>query len=139
MKYKLIFILLSLTAISCSKTEGEGGTASITGKVFFIRYDAGYNFAVDTVPAVEEDVYIIYGTDGPDYDDDYKSSYDGTYKFRNLLKGTYKIFAYTNDSTGASRGLVDNSLPKLPVFIEVGISSDEDKTIEPVYIINNDL
>ena len=40
--------------------------------------------------AEKEDVYIIYGEDKTDlYDDSFETSWDGTYRFEFLRKGTY--------------------------------------------------
>ena len=35
--------------------------------------------------------FIIYGEDGTTYNDDFNSSYDGTYEFKFLQKGKYKV------------------------------------------------
>jgi hypothetical protein len=45
-------------------------------------------------PIADQDVYIIYGAENTFYDDDIKTSYDGSFEFRYLRKGTYKIFVY---------------------------------------------
>jgi len=51
--------------------------------------------------AQEERVYIIYG-DADFYGNDTRTSYDGTYEFDYLRKGSYTIFAYSNCDTCAS-------------------------------------
>jgi len=48
--------------------------------------------------AQEEHVYIIYG-DASYFGDDIKTSYDGTYQFDYLQKGSYTIFAYSKCDT----------------------------------------
>lgn len=91
------FVLLLLIAgivISCKKIEGEGGSSTITGKVYFQDKDNNGNEVGDKYPAQDERVYIIYGPDGTLHNDDYRSSYDGSYRFEFLTNGTYKIFAY---------------------------------------------
>ncbi len=135
----ITIILFTVISTSCKKTEGEGGTSEIFGKVYLIRFDAGYTIASDTVPAPDEDVYIIYGNESSTYNDDFKTSFDGSFVFKYLLKGNYRIFAYTNDSTGAYRGIIDNSGPKVPVIIDVNLGSDESKSTPVIYIIDNNL
>lgn len=83
-----IFFLLSFS--SCTKAEGPGGKATITGKLFKIKGSGDIEVEAD------ESVYIIYGKGGIGYDDDVKTSYDGTYKFEYLRKGDYTIFSYTD-------------------------------------------
>lgn len=90
------FMLLS----SCKKEEGVGGTSSITGKVYVKEYSSAGNLLAEYY-GEEERVYIIYG-DGTTYDDDFRTSYDGSYKFHYLNKGTYKVFCYSRCDTCAS-------------------------------------
>ena len=47
-------------------------------------------------PAPDQDVYLIYGSENTFYDDDVKTSYDGSFEFRYLQKGDYQIFAYSD-------------------------------------------
>jgi hypothetical protein len=115
-KVKLFIIgsLLSMAFlhVSCERTEGEGGRASIEGMIYKIVEDGAvevrnimeggelvseYYFVRDTINAAEEDVYIIYGgnTSGS-YDDRVKTSYNGKYKFNYLVSGNYNVFAYDN-------------------------------------------
>jgi hypothetical protein len=90
------FLLLS----SCKKEEGVGGTSTISGKVYAKEYSSAGNLLAEYY-AQEERVYIIYG-DGTTYDNDFRTSYDGSYKFQYLNKGTYKVFCYSNCDTCAS-------------------------------------
>lgn len=68
----------------------------------------------------DEDVYIIYGDEDDIYDDNIKTSYDGTFKFTNLRQGTYKIFAYSEDESLQE--------PLIPVVesIEIGKNDEGD-------------
>lgn len=70
----------------------------------------------------DEDVYIIYGDDDDIYDDNIKTSFDGTFKFSNLRKGKYKIFAYSKDDNNITE-------PLTPVFEEIEIGGNEDADI----------
>ncbi len=96
---KIVFLsaILSLL-ISCNKTEGQGGTSSIKGKITVENYN-GSGTLKATYPAEDEKVFIIYGSDNTTYSDKTTTSYDGTYRFDNLTPGTYKIYSYSKCST----------------------------------------
>ena len=52
--------------------------------------------SVDTlVDAQDLDVYIIYGKENSTYDDDQKTSHDGSFEFKYLNPGDYEIFVYS--------------------------------------------
>ena len=125
------FVLLAIAmpvmlSLSCKKEEGEGGTSTITGKVIVHDFDAGYQQVNPSAiyPAPHERVYIIYGADGAAYDDDVRTSYDGSYQFKYLQKGKYRIFTYTKDTTGAYNGSINFDAPDVPVFADVEITSN---------------
>lgn len=94
-KIKLfLFLFLLIFSFSfCSKVEGPGGTITIKGKV--IERDHVGLTSIFEYPAVDQDVYIIYGNQNSFYDDDVKTSYDGSFEFRYLQKGDYQIFVYS--------------------------------------------
>ncbi len=124
--FSTIFLLIAILFIaSCKKEEGEGGTSTINGKVMLKKYNNSFNALLSHSPAPDESVYIIYGNDHETYDDNYKTSYNGEYEFKYLQKGTYKIFAYTTDTSGVSvTGFVDENKPKIPVFASVEIKEN---------------
>ncbi len=88
--FSLIIFFLIINLSACTKAEGPGGKATITGKLFKIKGSGNIEVEAD------ESVFIIYGKGGIGFDDDVKTNYDGTYKFENLRKGNYTIFAYTD-------------------------------------------
>lgn len=95
---KLLALAILAGSISCKKPEGEGGLATITGKIISKNIHAkDLPYSTEDAEAGET-VYISYG-DKAAYDDDYKTSYDGTFTFKYLRPGTYKIFTYSLDST----------------------------------------
>ena len=99
---KIIFLLLLPALIfSCNKVEGEGGTSSITGKLI-INDVNGAGELQATFPGADEDVFIIYGKDNTTYNDKVSTSYDGSYRFDNLVAGSYKLFSYSKCDTCAS-------------------------------------
>jgi hypothetical protein len=98
MKFLLGSTFLVLFLISCSKFEGEGGSATIKGVIREQKYNSLGNVIAE-YPIGDQDVYIIYGNGNTFYDDDIKTSYDGSFQFRYLKKGSYKIFVYEDCST----------------------------------------
>ena len=97
-KYFFIFSTIALTLFSCSKEEGEGGRSSISGKVHMTDVkDAEPNIVLGEYDAPDYDVYIIYGDKDDVYDDDMKTNYDGTFQFKNLREGSYRVYVYTQD------------------------------------------
>jgi len=96
MKKLLIGVSLVSLFSSCAKTEGEGGNAKIQGKIFAIDYPDKNSSVLDTFPASEEDVYIIYG-DNEAVDNKEVTNQDGLFCFDYLRKGTYTIVVYTKD------------------------------------------
>ena len=67
--------------------------------------------------APDYDVFIIYGDDNNISDDDVKTSYDGSFEFKNLREGNYKVFAYSEDLSEPS-GLK-------PVFLSAVIGKNQ--------------
>lgn len=88
-------LLLLYTFNSCKKVEGPGGSSSITGKIHAVIHDGAGNLKYE-YDYPEEDVYIIYSGDSEQsmYDDNVKTSYDGTFRFDYLQEGEYQIFVY---------------------------------------------
>ena len=101
MKLKLFsaaLIACSFAFLGCKKVEGPGGSSTIKGKVFIQKYSTSGNL-ISEYFAQDEDVYLIYGNTDTFYDDDVKTSYDGTFEFNYLQKGDYKVFVYSDCST----------------------------------------
>ena len=96
------FIAL-VVLVACQKDPGTGGAGTISGKVNKeVRVVlTNPNTAQYTVPAANEDVFIIYG-DHTSPDDKILTNYNGEFEFRNLRKGAYKIYVYSNDTTGVN-------------------------------------
>ena len=89
---------LSVLSISCSKDPGVGGNASIHGKVYAKYYNKYFTLYLGEGYAADQEVYIIYG-DEISYGDRTRTSYDGSYEFKYLRKGKYKVYTYSKDST----------------------------------------
>lgn len=123
----LIFILL---LAACAKQEGEGGRSTISGKVYAIDYPNDWDSKLDTFPAADEDVFIVYG-DEERVSDDLKTFYDGSFSFEYLTKGDYKIYVYSNDFND---GEIQEAIIR---DVEISSNSD-DVTVEDIYIYKSD-
>ena len=98
---------------SCAKTEGPGGQATIKGKVTIDNINV-LGTTINTYDAQEENIYINYGDLDNTFDDDVKTSHDGTFEFNYLNKGNYEIFLYS-DCISCPKG--QDSLIKIEVTI----------------------
>ena len=100
-KFKIIssVFLVSILIYSCRKVEGPGGSVTIKG-IVVERNHVGN--AVFEYPAADQDVYLIYGNENSFYDDDIKTSFDGSFEFRYLQKGDYQVFVYEEDNAEPS-------------------------------------
>lgn len=98
MQKTICYILLCCLILSaCKKLPGEGGLATIKGKIYAKDYDVnGFLRGEGYIP--EERVYISYGAD-TNVSNEVRTSYNGEYKFEFLQKGKYSIFVYTNCDT----------------------------------------
>lgn len=120
-----IFCLLVIGFPSCELTPGEGGTSTITGKVYLKEVNSsGIVTAEYFVP--DEDVFIMFDDDSI-YDESTKTSYNGEYQFNFLRKGRYKIFAYTDASFSSDY--------QEPVFAEIEISENHQTVEAPLITI----
>ena len=100
LKLLFSFLIISLS-FSCKKVEGPGGGATIKGFIQEQKYNALGNVIAE-YPAADQNVYLIYGTIDQFYDDDIKTSYDGSFVFNYLQKGTYTLFVYEDDASQPS-------------------------------------
>lgn len=94
----LTSLIAGLFLVSCNKAEGLGGTSSIEGFVY-VKDINGAGDIIGEYYGADEDVYIIYGTEDNTYDDDYSTSYDGSFRFSNLMPGDYTVFVYSRCDT----------------------------------------
>ena len=121
-KHILLFSILAVFLLSCEKTEGEGGTASIKGKVYVINYNSELTFIRAEYYGPDEDVYIVYGSDEV-YSDKFSTHHDGTFLFKYLRKGHYTLYVYSKDLTLTVPAGV------FPVEIKVEITEDGQEVI----------
>lgn len=116
---KIIIALLCLPLLfdSCKKTEGKGGKYSIEGKIFAKYYDNDLTVYTGSGYAADVDVFLVYG-DEPGYGEKSVTGYDGSYSFKYLRKGKYKLYVYSKDTLGQSPTL------DVPVVKEIDLSGD---------------
>ena len=93
--FSLVLLGLSVVLSGCTKPEGEGGTSVIYGKVYAFNYN-GAGVLQDEYFLADEDVFIIYGEGDNYYDDSYKTSFDGSFRFQYLQPGVYTVFVYSD-------------------------------------------
>lgn len=121
---KLIAFLSAslLLFAACKKVEGEGGSSSIKGKIHIKKYNT-VGTLISEYDGAKENVYIIYGTGDNTYDDKMEASYDGTFEFKYLEKGTYTIFAYQDCNTcnsGKEAVIVSATIDKRKSSVDLG-------------------
>lgn len=120
MKNTFLILLTLIGMYSCKKDAGVGGTGTIKGKVQVKDYN-GNVFTGNIFDGADYDVYIIYGGENSFYDDKITTSYDGSFEFRYLRKGDYKIFVYSQDVDGSGNtGNIE------PVFSSATLSKNNE-------------
>jgi hypothetical protein len=138
-KFQLSFLSVALLCITllftnCTKEEGEGGKATIKGKVFAKYYNSSFTNLITTGYAQEEDVYIIYG-DNESFNDRTKTNYDGTFDFDYLRPGKYTVYVYSKDS---AQSIYTIPTGKYPVKIEIEIGKkDKEVELDDLVIFDN--
>ncbi len=130
MKKIIVVMVLGLSIISCKKKPGEGGFASIEGRLYVKNFDNFFTYVVTEHYLPGENIYIVYG-DGNEVGNSVKTSYDGSFKFNYLRKGKYKIYAIGKDTVLATR---DN--PKI-ILKEINITKKKEKIVLDDFIIFN--
>lgn len=114
--------------------EDEAGSSAITGRIKTKEYD--YNpgngswVFINEYYATAERAYIIYGNDDV-YSDDFRTDQAGYYKFEQLRKDTYTIFAYSIDTTQS----VPGNIIELPIEVGVEITINSQEIIAPEIVI----
>jgi hypothetical protein len=117
---------LSLVSVS----EWDEGSATIKGKVTVTNFKNSSvypNMEVkDVTPAQEYDVYLVYGNNSG-YNERIRTGYDGTFAFRNCIKGKYKIYVYSEDIKGGTA--------QIPVIREAEVTETEQVIdLETMYV-----
>lgn len=96
--FGFLCLLFALGLSSCEKPEGEGGTGRIKGSVLAEQWNATFTVKQAEFPAMDEWVYIVYGSD-ISYGDRIRTNYNGEFEFKYLREGKYKVYVYSKDKT----------------------------------------
>ena len=95
------------TLYTYKSLEWDEGSAKIEGKVWLINYkneSTPTNLIVkDTTAAQELDIYIVYNNDDF-YCDRIRTQGDGTFVFKNLIKGHYRIYLFSENVRSNTTG-----------------------------------
>ena len=120
LKISMAVLLFSSLGLSCEKSEGLGGTASISGTVKEQYYNDDYSLLIYEKPAVDEEVYIVFG-ENKALGNRVRSNMHGQFMFKYLYPGQYQVYFISGDSS---------SLLKLDVEktwqVELGKGEDRD-------------
>lgn len=137
MKSKLIYVQLFLLIIaiflivSCKKKVGPGGQAIVSGKVYAFDYDNTLNYLISKGYSAGTKVYIVYG-DQKNIGNTMTTSIDGTFEFKYLTKGHYKVYALSVDTAYRVKGNDTEN----PVIKEFDINDKKQKVVLEDIIIN---
>lgn len=117
MRFKLLLLLFfSIMFFACKKEEGDGGMATIKGKVWVRDWDKNFNLIMYQHPGLDEDVFIVYGDQGG-YGDKLSTDLNGNFEFKYLRKGTYTIYSLSDTLQSANV-----SYNQYPVAVKVEIT-----------------
>ncbi len=94
----VLFMAVLSGFTSCEKSEGKGGTGSISGSIMEHFYNDDYSDHLFQAPAVDEEIFIMYGDDNI-LDDNTFTGLTGDFRFKYLYPGRYYIYYKTQDST----------------------------------------
>ncbi len=103
LRYVICFTLLLSALISCEKQEGTGGTGSISGTILECYYNTDYSDLILKQPAVDEEVFMLYGEDNV-LGDRVFTGINGDFRFDYLYPGRYYIYYKSADSTSFMEG-----------------------------------
>ncbi len=97
---KLVFLafFLVLLPLSCQKSEGLGGTGSISGTITEQFYNDDYSLLIYEKPAVDEEVYIVFGTN-EELGNRERTNDLGQFRFKYLYPGNYRVYFISEDSS----------------------------------------
>lgn len=127
MKARLIFFYVCLVMTfglsSCKKYAGEGGNSVIQGKIYVKNYNTNGTTLLNEYYGADVEVYIIYGETSNFYNERLRTSYDGSFEFRFLTKGKYRVFVYSkcfDCDTGFEEIIVPTEITKNKATVDLG-------------------
>ena len=128
---KCSIIILALTYFAgCKKPPGPGGQATVKGKVYAYDYDNTQNYLISKGYSPGTKVFIVYGS-GNDIGNNVTTSIDGSFEFKYLTKGHYKVFVNSLDTSYKVKG----NDTEYPIIKEFDIKETKQKiTLEDIVI-----
>ncbi len=104
------FLLLSFLFTACKKDAGPGGLATIQGKVYGRDITTSGTLRGEGYLG-DQRVFISVSGNAISFDD-VRTSYDGSYRFSFLRKGTYDVWAFSDCDTCAfkQRAVLQNGI-----------------------------
>lgn len=127
MKYIIPLMWVVLGLLSCTKSPGIGGKASLVGRVEAIYVEKGSFDTLEISAAPDQRVYIVYGAEITQ-DDATRTSPDGSYKFEYLNPGTYVIYGFSESLTEPS------GVEEIREVVEV-VKGDQDIVVPTITLI----
>jgi len=91
-RVSFVVSVICLFFFSCQDQPGEGGRASIQGKVYVKDFNGNCTVLLDSFYGIDEEVFIIAGDD-PSYFERVRTGPGGTFWFPYLRKGKYEVYA----------------------------------------------
>jgi hypothetical protein len=130
--FKILFLLsvLVVAFVSCEKSAGEGGNATVVGSVWVEDYNSTYTNLLGEYAAMKEDVFIVYG-DNVGFDDKTETDYLGNYRFNYLRPGKYTIFVYSEDTS------MQSVSGEIAILEEIEITEPDQVLAVPQIVIFN--
>lgn len=110
----ILSCFLTLFFLSCKKQPGEGGFATIKGRLYVKNYDPTFTVLLSEYYLPGEFVYIKYG-DNNEVGDNIRTTNDGTFTFNYLRKGKYKVYAIGKDNTKPSLSIPKETLVEIEI------------------------
>jgi len=90
-------MLIPAFLASCENPEGIGGTGSISGTVVEYFYNDDYSRLIYQQPVADEEIFILFG-DEEAPGERVRTGASGTFMFRYLYPGNYRIYFRSEDS-----------------------------------------
>lgn len=91
---RLILLISISTFLSCEKEPGFGGLAEISGKVYVFDYNPQEILVAEGYTG---DIEVFLSVEGqPGVLERVRTDFDGSYRFRELRKGTYNIWVFSD-------------------------------------------
>jgi hypothetical protein len=94
----VIAVLILVFGTACQKDPGFGGTGSIEGMIVEKFYNEDYSLLLYEQPAVDEEVFILFG-DEKVLGDRIFTSITGEFRFEYLYPGHYQLYYQSDDTT----------------------------------------